>query len=597
MDAAKAAARAFVEKQPASIKIGVVAFSDGALVTQQPTTVRPTCWPPSTGSRPLGATSLGQGIFTSLSAIAGKPISLGADAADGDIDDIDIGYYGSRRSSCSPTARTRRNPIRSRWRELASVAGRAHLPDRHRQPAGHGRADQRLQRGHRARRGPADQDRDGHRRHVLPRQRRRRRWPRSTTTSTCSSRPSPKQTEVTGDRHGRQHRCCCFVGGGAVAALVRAAGVAMSFSTPLALLLLLAVPLLLGAYLWQLRRKRKHAVRFSSVALIRAALPKRSRWRRHVPVALFLASLAGAGRRLGAARRSRPRCRSDARRSSSPSTCPRSMCATDVEPNRLTVAQDAARTFVKDQVAGTRIGIVAFAGVRRAGRAADDRQGRADQRHRQPHDVERHGDRRRHAQGARRHRRREPRRAPSAPPRRARRRPPAPTAHGATPARHAAAPAATCPDIIVLLTDGANTRGIDPVDAAQQAAPAARARVHDRVRHDEPDGDGVHPPAARRRRPERRRLPRRWRRPGRRRRRASSSLIDEPTLQRGGRHHRRPFYRAEDADQLRGVFARLPEPDRAAARGPRDQRALRHRRRRCWRPAAIGLSLFWNRSP
>ena len=40
----------------------------------------------------------------------------------------------------------------------------------------------------------------------------------------------------------------------------------------------------------------------------------------------------------------------------------RSMCATDVEPNRLAVAQDAARTFVEDQVAGTRIGIVAFAG-------------------------------------------------------------------------------------------------------------------------------------------------------------------------------------------------------------------------------------------
>ena len=40
----------------------------------------------------------------------------------------------------------------------------------------------------------------------------------------------------------------------------------------------------------------------------------------------------------------------------------RSMCATDVEPNRLAVAQEAARTFVEDQVAGTRIGIVAFAG-------------------------------------------------------------------------------------------------------------------------------------------------------------------------------------------------------------------------------------------
>ena len=66
----------------------------------------------------------------------------------------------------------------------------------------------------------------------------------------------------------------------------------MSFATPLALLALLMVPLLLGGYLWQLRRKRKNAVRFSSVALIRQAIPKRSRWHRHVPPALFLIAIA-----------------------------------------------------------------------------------------------------------------------------------------------------------------------------------------------------------------------------------------------------------------------------------------------------------------
>ena len=41
----------------------------------------------------------------------------------------------------------------------------------------------------------------------------------------------------------------------------------------------------------------------------------------------------------------------------------RSMCSTDVDPNRLVVAQDAARTFVEDQPDGTRIGLVAFAGI------------------------------------------------------------------------------------------------------------------------------------------------------------------------------------------------------------------------------------------
>ncbi len=40
----------------------------------------------------------------------------------------------------------------------------------------------------------------------------------------------------------------------------------------------------------------------------------------------------------------------------------RSMCATDVSPNRLTVAQDAALAFIEDQADDIRIGIVAFAG-------------------------------------------------------------------------------------------------------------------------------------------------------------------------------------------------------------------------------------------
>lgn len=43
----------------------------------------------------------------------------------------------------------------------------------------------------------------------------------------------------------------------------------------------------------------------------------------------------------------------------------RSMCAIDVEPNRLTVAQDAARTFVTEQSGLAKIGIVAFAGTAR----------------------------------------------------------------------------------------------------------------------------------------------------------------------------------------------------------------------------------------
>jgi Ca-activated chloride channel family protein len=133
----------------------------------------------------------------------------------------------------------------------------------------------------------------------------------------------------------------------------------MSFATPLALLALLIVPLLLGGYLWQLHRKRKNAVRFSSVALIRGAIPKRSRWHRHVPPALFLGAIAAL-----TISTARPRVSEDVALNKTSIILTLdvsgSMCATDVTPNRLTAAQDAAKEFVLHQVAGTRIGIIAF---------------------------------------------------------------------------------------------------------------------------------------------------------------------------------------------------------------------------------------------
>ena len=135
----------------------------------------------------------------------------------------------------------------------------------------------------------------------------------------------------------------------------------MSFSWPLALLSLVSVLLLLGVYVWQLRRKRRVAVRYSSVALIRAAMSTRSRWRRHLPVALFLAGLASV-------------CIASARPEATIAVpinstsvilaldVSGSMCSTDVAPNRLSVAQDAARAFVEKQPSGVRIGLVAFSG-------------------------------------------------------------------------------------------------------------------------------------------------------------------------------------------------------------------------------------------
>jgi len=135
----------------------------------------------------------------------------------------------------------------------------------------------------------------------------------------------------------------------------------MSFGQPLLLVLLLAVPALLAAYVWQLRRRRRQAVRYSNVALVRTAAGPVRRWRRHVPIALVLASLGLLG--LASAR---PTVRADVPMSSSTIILALdvsgSMCATDVSPNRLAAAQAAVRQFVQNQDDETKLGLVVFSG-------------------------------------------------------------------------------------------------------------------------------------------------------------------------------------------------------------------------------------------
>ncbi len=135
----------------------------------------------------------------------------------------------------------------------------------------------------------------------------------------------------------------------------------MSFLWPGFLLLLFIVPILIAIYIWNLRRKRKFAVRYSSVSLIREALPKRSRWRQHLPFVLFLLGVSGLITAV-----SRPQAEVEVPLSRTTIILAidvsRSMCATDVDPNRLTVAQEAALAFIDEQADDTRIGIVAFAG-------------------------------------------------------------------------------------------------------------------------------------------------------------------------------------------------------------------------------------------
>jgi Ca-activated chloride channel family protein len=136
----------------------------------------------------------------------------------------------------------------------------------------------------------------------------------------------------------------------------------MDFLWPSMLWLLLIVPLLVLAYWLLLRRKKKLAVRYASLAMVKEAIGASGRVRRHIPPILFLLALAPMIFAI-----SRP---------TAVVTLPSqhetiilaidvsgSMRAADVEPNRLVAAQNAAKGFVNDQPQRTRVGIVSFAGT------------------------------------------------------------------------------------------------------------------------------------------------------------------------------------------------------------------------------------------
>jgi Ca-activated chloride channel homolog len=136
----------------------------------------------------------------------------------------------------------------------------------------------------------------------------------------------------------------------------------MKFIWPEMLLWLLAVPVLVAAYVYWLKRRKKGAIRYPSLALLKAAMGPGERIRRHVPPALLLLALVAMLIAIA--------------RPTAMMTLPSqqqtiilamdvslSMGATDVEPNRITAAQAAAKTFIEEHPSNARIGIVAFGGA------------------------------------------------------------------------------------------------------------------------------------------------------------------------------------------------------------------------------------------
>ncbi|HEU4345748.1 MAG TPA: VWA domain-containing protein [Candidatus Binatia bacterium] len=136
----------------------------------------------------------------------------------------------------------------------------------------------------------------------------------------------------------------------------------MKFLWPEMLWLLLIVPALVAGYFFLLRRKKQAALRYASLSMVKEAMGAGQRFRRHIPPLIFLIALIAMLLAIArpAAVITLP---SQQRTIILAMDVSGSMRATDVQPNRISAAQAAAKAFVAEQPSNVRIGVVSFAGT------------------------------------------------------------------------------------------------------------------------------------------------------------------------------------------------------------------------------------------
>ena len=132
----------------------------------------------------------------------------------------------------------------------------------------------------------------------------------------------------------------------------------MSFQAPLLLALLGLVPLAAAAYVLAQRRRRRFAVRYTNVDVLAAVAAGRS-WGRHLPALLGLLALAALLVALARPQHTVAAVRHEATVLLLTDTSG-SMTATDVKPTRLAAAQAAARTFARRVPSDFRLGLISF---------------------------------------------------------------------------------------------------------------------------------------------------------------------------------------------------------------------------------------------
>jgi Ca-activated chloride channel family protein len=133
----------------------------------------------------------------------------------------------------------------------------------------------------------------------------------------------------------------------------------VSFASPYVLLLLLALPVLVGLYASEQQRRRRAATAFAVQRMQPSVAPRRPRWRRHLPMLAFLFAMLIL---IAAAARPQRTVATPVERASIMLTTDvsGSMTATDVQPNRLVAAKQAARAFLDKVPARVNVGVMAF---------------------------------------------------------------------------------------------------------------------------------------------------------------------------------------------------------------------------------------------
>ncbi|HWH84831.1 MAG TPA: VWA domain-containing protein [Burkholderiaceae bacterium] len=136
----------------------------------------------------------------------------------------------------------------------------------------------------------------------------------------------------------------------------------LNFLWPEMLWGLLALPLLVLLYVWLLRRRKKSSLRYASLSLVKQAMGKGVAWRRHLPPALLFTAIAAL--LIAAARPAAVITLPTAEKTIVLAIdVSGSMRATDVAPDRITAAKEAAKAFVAELPRTVRIAVVQFAGT------------------------------------------------------------------------------------------------------------------------------------------------------------------------------------------------------------------------------------------